>query len=165
MFTESEYLMIYVLHLYVRAGVASAAGWRATDTVGQERNNEELTSPSADAAQSSQSPRPPPDRRKSSCLAFTDWNQMQFVLIVHNRTTNCFRATALRRRRDRPALPGHQQADCRTATNGCIPTTYARRPRRGQQPSQSLKTAEVREWSGNAVRKTEWSNGTSLRRT
>jgi len=48
--------------------------------------------------------------RKSSCLAFTDWNQMQFVLIVHNRTPNCFRATALRRH-DGRVLQCHQRAE------------------------------------------------------
>jgi len=39
---------------------------------------------------------------------------MQFVLIVHNRTPNCFRATALRRR-DGRVLPGHQRPRRRRA--------------------------------------------------
>ena len=90
-------LMIDVLHLYVGPDVADAA-----------RGTQALAGGQRQYARPADQPLQPLPVRKSSCLTFTDWNQMQFVLIVHNRTPNCFRATALRRG-DRRVLLGHQQ--------------------------------------------------------
>lgn len=88
----------------------SRLAWRGLSVPPQQTTNERRT-------QHGGRPRPV---HKSSCLAFTDWNQMQFVLIVHNRTPNCFRATALppagRRSSNGPASRPSADVFCRRTT-------------------------------------------------
>ena len=55
---------------------------------------------------------------------------MQFVLIVHNRTPNCFRATALRRRNGRVFVLGFQRH-------------AARRTNRADEPADVFYSSDV----------------------